>query len=56
MSKYFPTWVKLLFGGTLLFGSAAEGCVSDVLRDVADELDDSNDLEDVFDDMEDWFD
>ena len=61
-NRLFP-WLRLLLGGTLLFGTSAGSCLSDLIRDasdnldeLADDLDDDDDLDDLDDDLEDWLD
>ena len=51
--------LRILFGGALLLGSSSSSCVSDALRDVADDIENQDgnaDLDDVWDDVESWFD
>ena len=56
-------WIKILFGGSLLFGTPGAGCMADALRDWSEQLDDyaddmdgETDFEDIVEDIEDWFD
>ncbi|MHC4441997.1 MAG: hypothetical protein ACYTF1_25385 [Planctomycetota bacterium] len=59
MKKRLNIMFRILFGGALLFGAAANSCVSDALRDLAEEIEDMDnedpDLGDVWDDIESWF-
>ncbi len=59
MKKRLNIMLRILFGGALVFGSASNSCVSDALRDLADEVEDMDqddpDLGDVWDDLESWF-
>ena len=66
MRACISRWVRLLFGGVLLFSAAQGSCVSDALRDASEELDglaseldgeNSDDsLSDFFGDLEELFD
>jgi len=57
MSRRMWVWIKLLLGGTVLFGSASvQGCLADALRDLANQTDDQVTLDDVGDDLEAWWD
>ena len=56
MSRRVWTWIHLLLGGALLFGTSFEGCVADALRDAAGQIDDRDTtLEDVGGTIEDWW-
>ena len=64
MRKLNWSWLRLLLGGSLLFGASATSCTTDTLRGASDVLDGwANDLDgedddwwdDVIDEMEDWF-
>jgi len=63
------TWIgrcgRALFGAALLFGTTGAGCLTDVLREASEELDDwaddlggedDNDLSDFVEDLEALFD
>ncbi len=58
-------WVRVAFGGSLLFTSIEAGCLADALYDLADEIDqwaaevdgeEEDDFSNVVEDIEDWFD
>jgi len=58
--RLFP-WLRLLLGGTLLFGASAGSCLSDSLRDVSEDLSDfaddiDDDPDDDFGELGDWLD
>ena len=62
---WYRRWVRVLFGGALLFSSAEAGCLSEALRDVSEDLDnlandldgnDDDDLSDFVSELEDLFD
>ena len=61
MSNRLFLWLRLLLGGSLLFGTTASSCLSDMIRDasenldeLADEIGDDDDFDD--DDFGDWLD
>ena len=61
MSKRLFLWLRLLLGGTLLFGTSAGGCLSEVIRDASKDLEDladdiDDDQNDDFGDLGDWLD
>ena len=56
MSRRLWALIRLLLGGGLLFGSSANGCVADALRDAANDIDDRDtSLSDVGDTIDDWW-
>ena len=60
MKKHLNIWLKILFGGAMVFGSSSNACLSDALRDLANDIEDmddgdAEDLGDVWDDIESWF-
>jgi hypothetical protein len=59
MSNRLYPWLRLVLGGTLLFGTSASSCVSDMIRDASDNLDElANDINDENDinDLDQWLD
>lgn len=57
-NRLYP-WLRLLFGGALLFATSASSCVSDMIRDASDNLDElANDINDENDinDFDEWLD
>lgn len=66
MSHRFCLWLRILLGGGLLMAASATSCVSDMIRDAgdnlnewADDIDGENDIDDIdnfFGDLGDLFD
>jgi hypothetical protein len=57
MRRNIPAWLRLVFGGAVLFGGAGFDCMADALRDTSEQLNDlANDIDDNRSDSDQFFD